>query len=189
MHFNGAARRRNRLAGRFAVPGAVVVPCGICSAPPSPATVGAIPGVGGSTGLCRNFLPPSPQPPSPPGKGEPFSFLLQGASPLATPSLRPCGIDLPDGWRVSKLAPEAVLRTGRLPVPETSRNARAASGTVAGLQGAKPLAKKSLVLPLPRRGKSALRARVGWMGAKEFCEVRASRQHRGKCPQNYPAAE
>ena len=31
------------------------------------------------------FLPPSPRPPSPPGKGEIFSFLMQGASPLASP--------------------------------------------------------------------------------------------------------
>ena len=29
----------------------------------------------------------SPQPPSPPGKGEVFSFLMQGASPLASPGL------------------------------------------------------------------------------------------------------
>ena len=33
------------------------------------------------------ILPPSPQPPSPPGKGETFSFLMQGASPLASPGL------------------------------------------------------------------------------------------------------
>ncbi len=30
----------------------------------------------------------SPRPPSPPGKGEIFSLLVQGASPLASPSLR-----------------------------------------------------------------------------------------------------
>ena len=35
--------------------------------------------------LWLSFLPPSPQPPSPPGKGEIFSFLMQGASPLASP--------------------------------------------------------------------------------------------------------
>ena len=34
-----------------------------------------------------SFLPPSPQPPSPPGKGENHSFLMQGASPLASPGL------------------------------------------------------------------------------------------------------
>ena len=38
-----------------------------------------------------NFLPLSPQPPSPPGKGEIFSFLMQGASPLASPELNPSG--------------------------------------------------------------------------------------------------
>ena len=31
--------------------------------------------------------PPSPRPPSPPGKGEIFCFLMQGASPLAFPAL------------------------------------------------------------------------------------------------------
>ena len=36
--------------------------------------------------LC--FLPPSPLPPSPPGKGELFTFHMQGASPLASPRLR-----------------------------------------------------------------------------------------------------
>ena len=33
------------------------------------------------------LLPPSPHPPSPPGKGEIFSFLMQGAPPLASPRL------------------------------------------------------------------------------------------------------
>ena len=35
------------------------------------------------------FLSLSPQPPSPAGKGEVFSFLMQGASPLASPGLNP----------------------------------------------------------------------------------------------------
>ena len=36
---------------------------------------------------CRlfTFLPPSPQPPSPPGKGETLGYFMQGASPLASP--------------------------------------------------------------------------------------------------------
>ena len=33
------------------------------------------------------FFAPIPPPPSPPGKGETFSFLMQGASPLASPGL------------------------------------------------------------------------------------------------------
>ena len=33
------------------------------------------------------FCPLSPRPPSPTGKGEIFSFLMQGASPLASPGL------------------------------------------------------------------------------------------------------
>ena len=37
------------------------------------------------------FLPPSPQPPSPPGKGETKGYFMQGASPLASPGLNPGG--------------------------------------------------------------------------------------------------
>ena len=37
------------------------------------------------------FCPLSPRPPSPAGKGENFSFLMQGASPLASPGLNPGG--------------------------------------------------------------------------------------------------
>ena len=39
--------------------------------------------------------PLSPRPPSPPGKGEIFSFLMQGASPLASPRLNPRGTGSP----------------------------------------------------------------------------------------------
>ena len=41
--------------------------------------------------LQLTFFPPSPRPPSPPGKGEIFCFLMQGASPLASPGLNPNG--------------------------------------------------------------------------------------------------
>ena len=37
------------------------------------------------------FFCPIPRPPSPKGKGEVFSFLMQGASPLASPGLNPGG--------------------------------------------------------------------------------------------------
>ena len=37
------------------------------------------------------FLPPSPRPPSPVGKGEIFGFFMQGAPPLASPGLSPGG--------------------------------------------------------------------------------------------------
>ena len=45
--------------------------------------------------LWVDFLPPSPQPPSPAGKGETYSFLMQGASPLASPHLNPGGTGYP----------------------------------------------------------------------------------------------
>ena len=39
--------------------------------------------------------PLSPRPPSPPGKGEIFTFHMQGASPLASPGLNPRGTGSP----------------------------------------------------------------------------------------------
>ena len=41
------------------------------------------------------FCPLSPRPPSPVGKGEIFCFLMQGASPLASPGLNPRGTGSP----------------------------------------------------------------------------------------------
>ena len=38
-----------------------------------------------------SILPPSPRPPSPPGKGETKGYFMQGASPLASPGLNPGG--------------------------------------------------------------------------------------------------
>ena len=39
----------------------------------------------------QSFLPPSPQPPSPAGKGGTKGYFMQGASPLASPRLNPGG--------------------------------------------------------------------------------------------------
>ena len=52
-----------------------------------------------------------PRPPSPPGKGEIFSFLMQGASPLASPRLsrKRHGLNLRDK------CPEGACPLGRLP--------------------------------------------------------------------------
>ena len=36
-----------------------------------------------------SILPPSPRPPSPPGKGETKGYFMQGATPLASPGLNP----------------------------------------------------------------------------------------------------
>ena len=38
-----------------------------------------------------SILPPSPRPPSPPGKGETKGYFMQGATPLASPGLNPGG--------------------------------------------------------------------------------------------------
>ena len=45
----------------------------------------------GFASRIKKFYPPSPRPPSPMGKGEFFGFLMQGASPLASPGLNPGG--------------------------------------------------------------------------------------------------
>ena len=75
-------------------------------------------------GFClplRVFLPPlSPRPPFPlRGKGGNPSYIMQGASPLATPGLRPCGAafraacSVGRGVRPAVSAYRAVCRTGR----------------------------------------------------------------------------
>ena len=71
--------------------------------------------------------PPSPRPPSPPGKGEIFSFLMQGAKPLASPGLEGCGTGVAGGKRV------------------------VAGGLLFWLPAAPPLA--YFAAPLPRRGR------------------------------------
>ena len=53
-----------------------------------------------------SILPPSPRPPSPPGKGETKGFFMQGASPLASPGLNPGGT----GFSCGKRVPAAGLR-------------------------------------------------------------------------------
>ena len=45
--------------------------------------------VAGFTSHITKFYPLSPRPPSPVGKGENFSFLMQGATPLASPGAEP----------------------------------------------------------------------------------------------------
>ena len=53
-----------------------------------------------------------------------------------------------------------------------------------GMQGAKPLAQNNLGLPLPA-GKSALRARVGGMGAEKQANGRFSGDQPDKPPAGY----
>ena len=68
----------------------------------------AVPG-GGAAGVvaCRPchqlaFLPPSPRPPSPQGKGETYGYFMQGASPLASPRLNPGGTGFSFGKQCPK---------------------------------------------------------------------------------------
>ncbi len=56
------------------------------------------------------------------------------------------------------------------------------AGTAAGVPGAKPPAKLTYGLPLPA-GKSALRARVGGIGAEKQAKGKVDRQPSGQAPQ------
>ena len=56
---------------------------------------------------------------------------------------------------------------------------------MAGMQGAKPLAQNNLGLPLPA-GKSALRARVGGMGAEKQANGRFTREPAGQAARRVP---
>ena len=96
----GAQSCTKRGRGRFWSPdiSAAPVPGGSARRFYSP-DISAAPVPGGGRGgftrrICQpnhKVFPPSPQPPSPVGKGEIFSFLMQGASPLASPRLNPGG--------------------------------------------------------------------------------------------------
>ena len=73
---------------------------------------------GGAGFFCRvsAFLPPSPRPPSPAGKGEIFGFLMQGAPPLASLGAKPGRHWLGRGWRPGTPAAKPARRwlAGRL---------------------------------------------------------------------------
>ena len=65
------------------------------------------------------FPAPSPQPPSPPGKGEIFCFLMQGAPPLASPALDRLRHlqSLPSRYLAGGLAPGVAGSTSAAVVP------------------------------------------------------------------------
>ncbi len=73
--------------------------------------------------------PPSPRPPSPPGKGEIFCFLMQGASPLASPGLNPWFAAKPTGIGSLRVVPPCICMAGSV---------SAASGSVQGCRGRRP---------------------------------------------------
>ena len=105
--------------------------------------------------LQLTFFPPSPRPPSPLGKGEIFCFLMQGASPLASPGLNP------NGTCTTK---EFCLSTGAVPAAKERRDR--GRGTSAFEMVLSPGAGRTSAAGVqPPPGKSALRARVGGMGA------------------------
>ncbi len=103
----GLSRKRHGNRGR------TTRPAGAC---PGwlPADLAVPEAAGAACLLCRlstlplaYLLSPIPPPPSPPGKGEIFCFLMQGASPLASPGLNP------NGTCTTK---EFCLSTGAVPV-------------------------------------------------------------------------
>ena len=76
--------------------------------------------------------PPSPRPPSPPGKGEIFCFLMQGASPLASPGLNPWFAAKPTGIGSLRVVPSCTC---------SGRVCKCRKRFSAGVPGAKPPAK------------------------------------------------
>ena len=89
-----------------AVPGGGA--CRLCRLPALPLRCprGSVPALSPANPTFNLFpCPLSPRPPSPPGKGEIFCFLMQGASPLASPGLNPRGT----GYACGKLVLWALL--------------------------------------------------------------------------------
>ena len=79
--------------------------------------------------LWLALSPPSPRPPSPEGKGEIFCFLMQGASPLASPGLNPWFAAKPTGIGSLRVVPSRICMAGSV---------SAASGSVQGSRGRSP---------------------------------------------------
>ena len=106
--------------------------------------------------FCRviDFLPLSPLPAlaersSPVGKGETFSFLMQGATAPCIPGVEPMVCHKTERKRFPASDAARVQSPGTC----SARSVSAAGGLMAGMQGAKPLAQNNLGLPLPLRGR------------------------------------
>ena len=102
--------------------------------------------------FCRviGFLPLSPQPAlaersSPVGKGENFSFLMQGATAPCIPGVEPMVCHKTERKRFPASDAARVQSPGTC----SARSVSAAGGLTPGMQGAKPLAQNNLGLPLP----------------------------------------
>ena len=99
------------------------------------------------------FCPLSPRSPSPAGKGENHSFLMQGASPLATSRLNPRGT-------ASGSAPGTPV-----PAPEAARVFRAGCSAGRGLTPTflllPPQSSKGILMPRAERREQNSRTRAG----------------------------
>ena len=121
-------------------------------------------GVGGSARPCLYllFCPLSPRPPSPAGKGENQSFLMQGASPLASPALN----RLRHLQSLPSRCPAGACPVGRLPtlpfafffppIPPTPFPDGEGGDQGYFMQGASPLASPRLNPWLPQKRQEAV---------------------------------
>ena len=156
-------------------------------------------GVGGSAFPCLPFLfcPLSPRPPSPAGKGENQSFLMQGASPLASPALN----RLRHLQSLPSRCPAGACPVGRLPtlpfafffppIPPTPFPDGEGGGQGYFMQGASPLASPRLNPWLPQKRQEAVpheqcrQPRRGGTGGEELRRLRwSSPPGRGEKPGN-----
>ena len=133
------------------------------------------------------FLAPIPRPAlaersSHAGEGGDFRFILPGASPPAPLRLRREVCWLTGGLRCRKPPGTQYRSRHEFGDTATARKNNAARVLPRGCKGRSPLHKKALVLPLPQRGKSALRARVGGMGAKDLTGGRIKPTTPGQTP-------
>ena len=100
--------------------------------------------VAGSPCLELYWLPPSPPAPLPVGKGA-FSFLMQGASPLASPGAESMVCCKPD----RKQFPASGAARVQPPGTTAAKSISAANGLMPGCRGRSPRRNKLIVSPFP----------------------------------------
>ena len=119
----GKGRTTHPAGGRGACP----VGCRLTLPPLSP--VGGLPCLSPANPAFSFLCCPHPPAPLPSGKGEIFCFLMQGASPLASPGLNPWFAAKPTGIGSLRVVPSRICMAGSV---------SAASGSVQGCRGRSP---------------------------------------------------
>ena len=134
--------------------------------------------------FCRiiSFLPLSPLPAlaersSPVGKGENFSFLMQGATAPCIPGVEPMVCHKTERKRFPASDAARVQSPGTC----SARSVSAAGGLTPGMQGAKPLAQNNPWAPPSPEGKGA-----GGLGAEKQANGRFTHRPAGQAARRVP---